>query len=188
MFTSRRADDRQRSPPLVPFFRFCGDHRAGDDPVCAGCDLATQDEVNDCVRDTPTDWIGVDDCASQNRLMCCYNQVTGLDCSGNDRWYFEFRCGRNSCSEDNRVCDGGTADETSPAPTTTTPAPTIATLAPSAANAPVTTTTPAPGAASSPTDYASSTDCVSDAGQTCSECFLACTDDPCTLPFRSDCC
>lgn len=22
MFTSRRADDRQRSPPLVPFFRF----------------------------------------------------------------------------------------------------------------------------------------------------------------------
>lgn len=149
--------------------------RSGDDPVCAGCDLATQDEVNDCVRDTPTDWVGVDNCASDNRLMCCYNQVTGLDCTGNDRWYFMFICGRSSCGEDSRVCDGGTAGETSPAPTITTLAPAIPTPAPSAIDASVTTTTtPAPAAASSTTDDVSTTDCATDAGQACSEWFLAC--------------
>ena len=99
--------------------------RPVDDEVCNACQLVgSGEEIAGCIQ--AIDYAGLDDCGIQNAQLCCYSQVSGEDCLGNDLFWLFFSCAGPTC-DDNRTCDGitPTTPATTPSPAMTT-APAVA--------------------------------------------------------------
>ena len=119
----------------------CVDVPSADEEFCSEC-------LSTILEDALVDCLGAVDfsetCDAQTAYLCCFNEVSGLDCINNDAFWEYFRCPSLAVASDattceTRTCDGvpaGGGTSPTPAATPASPAPATAdgveTVAPAA--------------------------------------------------------